>query len=158
MMPAMHPLLRICTQTIAVRVLAFLLTLGVAAAPLLPQPRQHVCHLAGMMPAGMSAALPMAMAEGCCCAAMADLPGMPAPHDHRSPDKGSCCQELTLDQHQPTALPAPEGAVARALPSAQLVAILPPSRSHDRQFSGAACPAPYPDGPPAYLRWGGFLT
>lgn len=155
MMAAMRPLLHICTQTIAGRVLAFLLALGVAAAPLLPQPRQHVCHLAGMMPAGM----PMAMAEGCCCAGMADMPGAPGAQDHRAPDKGgNCCQELAPDQHQPTALPVPEGVALRALPSAQLVETLPPSRSHDRQFSGAACPAPYPAGPPAYLRWGGFLT
>jgi hypothetical protein len=154
MMTAMRPLLRIAAPTITVRVLAFLLALGVAAAPLLPQPRLHACQLAGLM----SAAQPMAMADGCCCAGMAERPGAPAPHGPRAPDPGGCCQELAPDQHQPTALPAPEAIVARALPSVQLVEMLPPSRSHDRQFSGAACAAPYPDGPPAYLRWGGFLT
>jgi hypothetical protein len=147
MMAVMRALLRFCSKTVAVRVLALLVALGVAALPLLPPPRQHVCHLAG--------AASMAMAGDCCCASML---GAPAQHDHRAPDKGSCCQDLTLDQHQPTALAAPEGAGEHALPPAMLVEVLAQSISHEWQFSGAACAAPYPDGPPAYLRWGGFLT
>jgi hypothetical protein len=122
----------------------------VAALPLLPQPRQHVCHLAG--------AMSMAMAGDCCCS-VASVASVASAHpDHRAPAKGSCCQELALDQHQPSALPGPESVAPRALPPAVLVDVLPHSPCHDRQFSGAACAAPYPDGPPAYLRWGGFLT
>jgi hypothetical protein len=100
----------------------------------------------------MAAMKDMAMSGDCCCAAL------PAGHDHRAPDKGSCCQDLALDQHQPTALPAPESAALRMLPTTVLVAVLPHSASHEWQYAGAACAAPYPDGPPAYLRWGGFLT
>src|SRR5471032_3157616 len=107
MMVMMRALLHSCSQTVAVRILALLLALGVAALPLLPQPRQHVCHLVGMMSAAQSG--------DCCC------PAAPAARpDHKAPG-GSCCQELALDQHQPTALPAPEGAAPRLLPPAILV-------------------------------------
>jgi hypothetical protein len=150
MMAPMRALLRCCSQTVTVRVLALLLALGVAALPLLPQPRQHVCHLA----AAKSPVMSTGMTGDCCCAVTA---GAPAHPDRRAPG-GSCCQELALDQHQPTALPAPESAGPRVLPPAILIEVLAHSASHDWQFSGAACAAPYPDGPPAYLRWGGFLT
>ncbi len=149
MMAVMRAIFRNCRQSFAVRVLALLLALGVAASPLLPRPQQHVCRMAGTAS--------LAMAGDCCCVAVFADPDHRAP-DHRAPDKGSCCQELAFDQHQPTALTGPESAGPRTLPTAELVEVLPHSACHDRRFSAAACAAPYPAGPPAYLRWGGFLT
>ena len=154
MMQSMPALPTFYARTVARRLLAVLLALGVAALPLLPQPRLHVCHMGGAMAMAMSMSMATAPAPeaDCCC----PLDGH---HDQRAPAKPSCCQELALDQHQPSAppAPAPADASARDLPAALVVAVLPHSARHGLLHAGAACTAPYPDGPPAYLSWGGFL-
>ncbi len=121
-------------------------------------PRLRCCPGRSSMSAGWPALASLAMAGDCCCVAVFADP------DHRrtgpslAPDKGS--QAARSSPRSTSTSPPPRlglRAPARAhcrLPSWSRV--LPHSACHDRRFSAAACAAPYPAGPPAYLRWGGL--
>jgi hypothetical protein len=142
----------------ALRALAVLLAVGVVLLPAVPQPRLHVCRMMGTM------------LEHCCCMAHHEQGDLAQPVADQAaadasaasaatvPGKRPCCLQIAIDQHQPLAL---EGLKAAELPIAPVRHVMEvldlPARHRDR-YGGAASAAPYPDGPPSYLRWGAFLT
>jgi hypothetical protein len=139
-------------RSIAARVIAFLLVVGVAVLPALPQPRMHVCPMMGTM---------QDMSLGSCCCSTHHNEQSPAQQIqsdwHDLHDGGICCHQVAYDLHQPSGAIEIAPIAMRVEMVNNVVDVLGLPAHHEERHDVSDCRAAYPDGPPSYVLWGAFL-